>query len=175
MFRYCYPARIVQLVRTLSSHGRGHRFESCCAHHPISKSLPDSTGRLFCSTRKAPCPTGFCNSPSFSVRQQRRPFPAPPAAFSGPLRPNSPMSRIPGFCSSENLAGAGRKRRPGGQERAFSVGERRRTESCKSLWDKGLCAWNKKASRWSPGGFWILGGARNRIRTCDLYRVKIAF
>lgn len=45
----------------------------------------------------------------------------------------------------------------GGQERAFSVGERRRAESCKSLWDKGLCAWNKKASRWSPGGFWIIG------------------
>ena len=84
-------------------------------------------------------------------------------------------SRVPGFCSSENLAGAGRKRRPGGQERAFSVGERRRAESCKSLWDKGLCVENKKASRWSPGGFWILGGARNRIRTCDLYRVKIAF
>lgn len=45
----------------------------------------------------------------------------------------------------------------GGRERAFSVGERRRTESCKSLWDKGLCAWNQEASRWSPGGFLDIG------------------
>lgn len=47
--------------------------------------------------------------------------------------------RVPGFYSAENLAGVGRKRRPGGQERAFSVGERGMAESCKSLWDKGLC------------------------------------
>ena len=26
--------RLVQLARTLPSHGRGHRFESCSAHHP---------------------------------------------------------------------------------------------------------------------------------------------
>ena len=28
-----FSGRIVQLVRTLLSHGRGHRFESCCVHH----------------------------------------------------------------------------------------------------------------------------------------------
>jgi hypothetical protein len=26
------PGRIAQLARALPSHGRGHRFESCCAH-----------------------------------------------------------------------------------------------------------------------------------------------
>jgi hypothetical protein len=39
----------------------------------------------------------------------------------------------------------------------ISIGERRRAESRKILWDKGLCAWNKKASRWSPGGFLAIG------------------
>ena len=51
----------------------------------------------------------------------------------------------------------------GGLKRAFSVGERRRAESCKSLWDKGLCVENKKASRWSPGGFLDIGWCASNL------------
>ena len=40
-------ARIVQLVRTLLSHGRGHRSESCCAHHFYLGNPTDVRG-IFC-------------------------------------------------------------------------------------------------------------------------------
>ena len=40
---------------------------------------------------------------------------------------------------------------------------------------RGFAREIKKPSGWFQTALWYVGGARNRIRTCDLYRVKIAF